>query len=151
MKTEEIGQQLLPAFAAIRDLRSPHGRRHPLPAILTLVTVGMLNGARSLYAIARWGRLQSPEVVYILGFTRAKTPSVSTLHEIFQVLDVAAFEAALAQWAQEELGALIEPTSTSTHLRGIHGEILPGVELVAAIQKKTGTELEHKGRSDGGR
>ena len=59
----------------------------------------MLADARSLYAIAQWGRLQSAETVCTLGFTRAKTPTVSTLHEVFKALDVVAFEAALARWA----------------------------------------------------
>jgi DDE_Tnp_1-associated len=142
MKIEELGQQLSHAFAAIPDPRSPHGKRHPLPAILTLATAAMLNGARSLYAIARWGRLQSPEVVYALSFTRAKTPSVSTLHEVFQILDVEAFEAALASWAQEEVGDWEEITNHTMQLRGIHGEGVPGVELVVAIQTRTGLVLE---------
>lgn len=142
MKIEELGKQLVNTFAVILDPRSPHGRRHPLPAILTLATVAMLDGARSLYAIARWGRLQSSEVVFALGFTLAKTPSVSTLHEVFQVLDVAAFEQALVGWAQEEMGDWKEPTNYIVQLHGIHGETVPGVELVVDIQAKTGLVLE---------
>ena len=142
MRTEKLGQQLLHAFAGLPDPRSPHGKRHPLPAILALATAAMLKGARSLYAIARWGRQQSPEVVRSLGFTRSKTPSVSTIHEVFQVLDVAAFEAALVRWAQEELGDWKEIPSHTMQLHGIHGETVPGVELVVAIQTKTGLVLE---------
>jgi DDE family transposase len=58
MKTEEIGPSLLVAFARVPDVpdvRSRHGRRYSLPALLTLATVAMLCGARSLYAIAQWG------------------------------------------------------------------------------------------------
>ena len=142
MKTEELGEQLLQAFAAIPDTRSPFGKRHPLPAILTLATTAMFKGARSLYSIAQWGRQQPPEVVRLLGFTRSKTPSVSTIHEIFKALDVAAFEAALAGWAKEELVDLKEISNHIMHLHGIHGETVPEVELVVAIQSKTGLVLE---------
>ena len=80
MRTEELGASLLQALAQIPDPRAARGRRHPLAAILTLAVTAMLADARSLYAIAQWGRLQSAETVRALGFTRSKTPTVSTLH-----------------------------------------------------------------------
>lgn len=146
MKTAEMGASLLQAFAQIPDPRAARGRRHPLAAILTLVVAAMLADARSLYAIAQWGRLQSAETVRALGFTRAKTPTVSTLHEVFKLLDVAAFETALATWAQ----AAVAPGSQAIALdgkalRGIHGEELPGVRLVAAYDVETGLVLAQAG------
>ena len=80
MEREEVGRGLLAAFAAVPDPRSPHGRRHPLPAVLALAAAAMLSGARSLYAIAEWGRLQDAATVRALGFTRVQTPCVATLH-----------------------------------------------------------------------
>lgn len=88
------------AFAKVPDPRSLRGRRHPLPAILTLAVAAMLAGARSIYAVFQWGRLQTPEVVRTLGFTRDKTPTVSTLDLVFRALDVATFESVLREWAQ---------------------------------------------------
>lgn len=127
-----MGRTLRAAFASVPDSRNPHGRRHPLPAMLALATAAMLSGARSLYAIGQWGRLQRPEVLRALGFTRPATPSVSTIHMVFQRLDVAAFEAALASWAQQQAGAAPVIAVDGKALRGIHGEELPGVRLVAA-------------------
>src|SRR3982750_2019170 len=98
------GGSLLEAFRAVPDPRAARGRRHPLPALLALSTAAMLSGARSLYAIAQWGRLQPPAVVEALGFTRERTPCVATLHLAFKALDARAFEAALARWAQGQLG-----------------------------------------------
>src|SRR5690554_6125854 len=103
METEELVKSLLETFASIPDPRSKQGRRHPLAAIFTLATAAMLSGARSLYAIFQWGRLQSSEVVQSLGFTHEKTPSVATLHRVFSRLDIKAFEDALRGWAKKNL------------------------------------------------
>jgi hypothetical protein len=105
----------------------------------------MLSGARSLYAIWQWGRLQPPEVVRALGFTRERTPSVATLHLVFKALDAAAFEAALAGWARANLGDARRIALDGKALRGIHGEELPGVRLVAAYADEAGLVLAQSG------
>lgn len=150
MKTEELGPSLLRALAAVPDPRSRHGRRHPLPAVLALATVAMLCGARSLYAIAQWGREQPEAVVQTLGFTRQATPGVATLHRVFKRLDVDVFETVLTQWAQAVLGDRGQGQGQAIALdgkalRGIHGETLPGVRLVAAYDVGTGLVLAQKG------
>ncbi len=106
----------------------------------------MLCGARSLYAIAQWGREQPPEVVQALGFVRQQTPGVATLHRVFKALDVDVFERALAHWAQTALGRRGEAIALDGKaLRGIHGEELPGVRLVAAYAIQTGLVLGQRG------
>ena len=97
------GPGLLDALSRIEDPRKPKGVRHPLPAVLALSVCAMLSGARSLYAIAQWGR-EHPQLARSLGFSREQTPSVATLHHVFRRLDVDAFESALGRWAQECLG-----------------------------------------------
>ena len=52
----EWGPGLLEALRGIEDPRKPKGVRHPLSAVLALSVCAMLSGARSLYAIAQWGR-----------------------------------------------------------------------------------------------
>jgi len=150
MKITEAGPSLIQAFAQVPDPRQPSGRRHPLPAILTLATAAMLCGARSLYAIAQWGRLQEPAVVRALGFTRERTPTVSTLHLVFKALDVAAFETALGAWAQAQLGPRDRTIAIDGKaLRGSHGEHLPGVDLVAAYADTAGLVLAQTGGEPG--
>lgn len=72
--------------------------------MLTLATTAMLAGARSVTAVAQWGRLQSPATVLALGFTRPRSPCGSTFHLVFAALDAVAFETALTQWALVHLG-----------------------------------------------
>src|SRR5260370_12586339 len=95
MNTEELGPSLLAAFARVPDVRSRHGRRYPLPALLTLATAARLAGARSLYAIVQWGQLQPPGVQRAPGFTPRRLPAIPTLHDVFKRFDVPAFEAGL--------------------------------------------------------
>ena len=147
-----LGPSLLEAYQKVPDPRDPSGRRHPLPAILTLATCAMMSNCHSLYAIAQWGR-EHEELAPKLGFTGPKTPAVSTLHEVFKRLDKEAFEATLRGWAQEELGDGEEAIAIDgKSLRGIHGEELPGVHLVAAYAQGVGLVLAQKGGSrEGGR
>ena len=81
------GLTLLEVMGRLPDPRSGHGRRHPLGAILGLAICAMLCGSRSLYAISQWGRDQGLDVSQALGFTRERTPCVSTLHQVFSRLD----------------------------------------------------------------
>src|SRR5579871_5777213 len=142
MEVTEAGPSLIRAFATVPDPRQASGRRHPLPAILALATAAMLNGARSLYAICQWGRLQDPATIRALGFTRDRSPTVSTVHLVFKDLDVDAFEAALSTWTQQELGQRVRTIAIDGKaLRGSHGEKLPGVDLVAGYADGAGLVL----------
>ena len=74
-----------------------------------------------------------------LGFNRATTPCVATLHLVFRRLDREAFEALLGAWLQ---GQGLKPGEAlavdGKTLRGIHGQELPGVHLVAAYAHQSG-------------
>ena len=92
------------ALAQIPDYRRPRGRSYPLASLLTFAATAMLCGAKSLYAIAQWGRDYN-HLAPLLGFTRLtkdglgyRTPCVSELHTVFAALDVAALEATLTRW-----------------------------------------------------
>ena len=133
------GPSLLEVLGSLKDPRSPHGKRHPLGSILGLVVCAMLSGARSLYAISQWGRDQGLEVSQALGFTRERAPCVSTLHQVFSRLDRGSFELTLGKWLAEQ--GLQDGEALAIDgkaLRGIHGEWLPGVHLVAAYAHQSG-------------
>lgn len=125
-------------FAALPDPRSPLGRRHPLPAVLGLVTVAVLCGARSLEAIAQFARDRGPAFVRALGFTRRDTPCKATLSNLLRRLDIAAFERALAGWAGGDAPAI---AIDGKSLRGSADGALPGVHLLAAYAPALGGVL----------
>lgn len=138
---------LLAALATVPDPRARRGRRYSAATILTFAVCAMLCGARSLYAIAQWGRDQgSAEVRTALGITRASTPSVATLFRLFRDLDRDALETALAGWVRSQGLPVGEAVAIDgKHLRGIHGEAVPGVQLVAACAHRSGQVLGQKG------
>ena len=70
------------------------------------------------------------------------TPDGSTLHRIFRRLDVGAFESVLGRWLSARgLQAGEGVALDGKTLRGIHGDQLPGVHLVAAFTHKSGIVL----------
>ena len=145
MESSTLGASLRTAFAAVPDPRLPHGLRHPLPAMLILVTTAMLSGARSVAVVARWGRLQSLATVLALGFTRSRCPCGSTFPLVFAALDAVAFETVLTDWALLHLGNARAIAVDGKGLRGIHGEELPGGRLVAAYADDVGLVVAQTG------
>ena len=147
--TAEVGAipSLLEALAGVPDPRARRGRRYTAATVLTFAVCAMLCGARSLYAIAQWGRdYGSAEVRAALGIDRTSTPSVATLFRLFRDLDRDAFEAALAAWARAQGLPVGEAVALDgKELRGIHGEEVPGVHLVAAYAHQSGQVLGQKG------
>jgi len=147
----ELVPSLVEALGQVPDPRKARGKRYAAATLMTLAVCAMLSGARSLYAIAQWGwDHNSAELRQALGIQQAAMPSVATLFRLFRDLDRSAFEVALADWLaaqgvprereRERAGALDGKT-----LRGIHGEEVPGVQLVAAFVHGAGEVRGQKG------
>lgn len=143
--TGERSQALAEALAGIPDPRRTHLRVHGLVPLLLLSVAAMLCGARSLYAIAQWGRerrADTPALLAALGFAPGRSPCVATLHRVFKRIDVAAFEAALGGWLAQTGVAPDDPLALDGKtLRGIHGEAIPGVHLLAVYATGAGAVL----------
>ena len=133
------------ALAAIPEHRRAHRRVHDLVPLLQFSVAAMLCGARSLYAMAQWGRERrqdQPDLLRALGLAPGRSPSVATLHRVFTRLDVAAFERAVGTWlAQTGVGAVDPVAIDGKTLRGIHGEQVPGVHLVSVYSVGAGAVL----------
>lgn len=130
------------AFGEVPDPRQASGRRYPLQAILTLTSVAMLAGARSLYAIAQFGRDYGPDFARAMGFAKGVTPCCTALHYLFVDLPPTAFERAIQRWlrSQRKTGWRAVALDGKT-LRGTQGDQLPGVHLLAAYAHEAGAVL----------
>ena len=130
------------ALEQLPDVRRGQGLEHPLGGVLALAVCAVLCGARSQYAVSQWGQDCGPDIRAVLGLKRERGPSGATVHRIFRRLDHAAFEQVLGQWfstqgLQPDEAIAIDGKT----LRGIHGEEVPGVHLVAAFAHQTRTVL----------
>lgn len=126
------------ALQTLPDVRRGQGKAHALDGMLALAVCALLCGCRSLYAISQWGRECAPEIRVALGLRAERGPSVATLHRAFRHLDHAAFEQALGHWfAAQGLASDEALAIDGKTLRGIHGEEIPGVHLVAAYAHQT--------------
>jgi len=148
---------LAEALAGVPDPRRPYGWRPeyppiPLVGLLQLAVAAILCGARSLNAIAQWGRERAEDdsaFLVALGLPPGRSPCVATLHRVFKALDVDAFERAVGGWLAR---TGVEPTDAlaldGKTLRGVHGDEVPGVHLVGAYAHRAQTMLAQL-RSEG--
>lgn len=145
-------QPLIEVFATIPDFRRCRGKRHPLPAILSLACCAMLCGYRTYSAMAEWGRNYGTGMAQALGFVH-NTPCAATLHTIFRSLDRDILERRLSAWA-EQIVASRPPASTvavaldGKTLRGSRKQGAPGVHLLSALSHHLGLTLAQQAVSD---
>lgn len=140
---------LLEALSSVPDPRRRQGTRHPLPAVLALLSVATMCGCRSVYAALQWGRDQGRDMATRLGLGRHGIPTDGMMSNLLRALDRAAFEAALARWAQAWAAGVaetdpdhLEPVSIDGKtLRGARGHAVPGVHLLAAYATRLGLVL----------
>lgn len=141
---------LAAALASVPDPRRPYGWRPeyppiPLVGLLQLTVAAMLCGARSLAAVAQWGRERredEPALLVALGLPPGRSPCVATLHRVFKALDAGAFERAVGTWLAATGVEPGDPVAVDGKaLRGVHGDGLPGEHLVSAYAHEAGAVL----------
>ena len=114
-------------LAQIPDPRHARGRRYPWLSLLLLIVVGLLSGANSQRALARWGQNSSGARLRRLGLVRPHSPSQPTLHRVLRNLDVTKLETLLAIWLQQ-----IQASWQRSAVRWIDGIALDGKTLRGA-------------------
>ena len=96
-------------------------------------------------ALWAWGRDHSADLIAALGFTRPKTPSCSTLHNLLQQLDWEILEAQLRAWAgvvEAQLGTQ-HPHAREEAL-ALDGKTMRGALKLGAEVTATVTALGHR-------
>ncbi len=139
---------LVEAFRSVPDPRGRHGRRHPLPAVLSMLAVGTLCGGRSIFAILQWGRDHGREMANLLGLGKHGIPTDGMMGNLLRRMDIPAYEAALSRWihaCRASLDFCGQPEAVSVDgktLRGGQGHEVPGVHLLSAFAAMPGLVLK---------
>ena len=112
MKLEELAS-LRDAFREVPDPRRPQSRRHPLSAMLTLVALGLLMGARDVLNIWRNVACLDQRQREAIGLRvrekksgRLKMPGYDAINDLLNKIDPAAYASALTAWLQANNGLL---------------------------------------------
>jgi hypothetical protein len=146
---EVFSLSLIEALSHVPDRRSPLGLRHPLAAVLSLLSMGVMCGCRSVYAVLQWGREQRQEMAAMLGLGKHGIPSDAMMSNLLRRIDASAFERALQTWAAawpagRAVASVPEGISINGKtLRGARGHEVPGVHLLAAYAAWLGVVLNH--------
>ena len=125
---------LMELLEGLQDPRAARGKRHPLPALLSLAVVAMLAGMTTYEAIVDYGKERGWEFLQLLGFTRRRGLCKATYSRIFRRIDVAAFEAAVSRWICGRLkpGDTPHLAIDGKTLRGSRDGETPAVHLLSA-------------------
>jgi len=119
---------LVEVFAQVRDFRAPRGKRHPLPAVLSLVFLGLLARIREMAVLQRWAEVHWDELKEPLGFTREKRPHATTISRALAACSLADFSAAFLTWVRQVLppdGPLVAAVDGKTSCQGLDPEGQP--------------------------
>ena len=120
------------ALSSVPDHRRAAGKRYPLPSLLLIAVAALLSGRRDQLGIVRWGHRLCSEAFLTIGITRNRVPAPSVWCELFQGLDVAALERALARWVSgEHVSGHV--AIDGKRLRGSATAQSTGVHLLAAF------------------
>ena len=125
---------LMELLEGLHDPRRAQGKRHPLPALLSLAVVAMLAGMSGYEAIVQYGKERGWDFLQHLGFTTRWGLCKATYSRVFRRIDVADFEARVGRWIQARLGPDDAPLLAidGKTARGSRDGGVPGVHLVSA-------------------
>jgi hypothetical protein len=96
-------ERLAEVFSKIADPRKPRGVRHPFPAILSLVFLGLLARITEMAVVTRWAAAHWDELKGPLGFTREKPPCDTTISRALAKLSLTDFRRAFSLWLKSVL------------------------------------------------
>jgi hypothetical protein len=130
----EAQASLIELLEGLHDPRRAQGKRHPLPALLSLAIVAMLAGMTSYEAIVQYGQERGWDFLQHLGFTTRWGLCKATYSRVFRRIDAADFETRVSRWIAARLAPGDAPhlAIDGKTARGSRDGATPGVHLVSA-------------------
>lgn len=137
----------------VPDPRQTRGKRYPWEGVLAIIALGLAQGQKTIWGIARWAQLHSQEILGSLGIAMRGIPSAWTLYRAMRGVDILALEregGAYGQEVEQEISSQEKIEGDQPRLRGqaVDGKELRGtgrygtpVRLVSLVQHGTGTTL----------
>ena len=94
-------KSLIDYLKLIPDCREPHGRRHPLWLVLTIMIMGMMSGYWGYRQLGRFTERHRRELIKRLQIPKARVPSYSVFRRVMLNLDDQELERIFNQWSQQ--------------------------------------------------
>jgi hypothetical protein len=147
IRRQEI-PSLMQALKTVGDPRSRRGIRHSKTTLLAISVVAVLSGARSLEAIAQWGRQCTQSELRRLGCRRnprngkLEAPSEPTLRRFLQSIDAECVDRVVGQWlAGLRLEAEDAIAIDGKTVRGARRADRTQVHLLSAVLQSSGITI----------
>ena len=131
----------------IPDKRRSQGKRHPLPAMLSLACVGLLCGRQTILGISEWVSDYGKQYMKRFGFTNREPPGQATWYRVLGGIDWEDLESRACQWAQEVLKVLNDKKALpgiaidGKTLRGSKKQGAKNVHLLSAVRHELAVTL----------
>lgn len=129
---------LVQVFDRVRDHRDPRGVRHPLPALLSLVFLGLLARIREMAVLQRWAEAHWEQLREPLGFTRDERPHATTISRALASCSLADFSQAFLEWVRQMIPSdmpLIVAVDGKTSCQGLDPQGKPVQMLTALVHQ----------------
>jgi hypothetical protein len=136
-----VSESLQTILRRVPDPRQASGKRHSLPAVLTLLVVAVLAGARSQAAVVQFGRDHGRGFCRLLGFKKGRCLCPAMLHYLLKRLEAAALETAIRHWLSSVVKNPSDLCLDGKTLGGTTCGGLPGVHLLSVYAAQEGVAL----------
>ncbi len=114
---------LVPYLKAVPDTRHARGKQYELWVLLTILSVALLSGQKTVWGIVHWAVLHAGELIAHLELPKKRLPSYSTFYVTLRHIGIAGLESRIAAMGT----AMERENRASETLRGADGAALRGL------------------------
>jgi predicted transposase YbfD/YdcC len=137
----------------VPDPRGARGQRYSWEGLLAILVLGLAQGQKTVWGIARWAQLHGSEIMESLAITMRGIPSPATFYRAVRGVDIVALEKAGGAYGQEVDQEVLKEEKTEDSEASLRGQAVDGkelrgtgrygtpVRLVSLVRHGTGTTL----------